>query len=350
MVPARERTLPKTNLAGWIDLLLRSGEVIAPAPVEGGEVMYLPVASGDDVVWEFENALAPPRQFVAPQTDPLFVISRDGDGHHVTPWPEARPRILLNLRSCDATGIEFMAGAARQDLPDDVFLRRLDATTVITLACTKPCASGFCICSGAGPFLRRGFDLQLTDLGDRLLAEPGSDKGEALLQQAGQLFAVATREDLELRVALEEAAKAGFGDQTCHFASAMRRVSTGRVPDALWQSMSEWCFECGGCTLVCPTCTCFSLKDQPCEEGWTRCQLRDSCQYAAFTLEASGHNPRPRRADRMKRRFFHKVSAQYYQRDGMVGCVGCGRCITVCLGTTDMPAVVAAIRQGVWHG
>jgi ferredoxin len=52
----------------------------------------------------------------------------------------------------------------------------------------------------------------------------------------------------------------------------------------------------------------------------------------------------------MRRRFFHKVSAQYYVRDGMTGCVGCGRCIKVCLGATDMPAVVAAIRKGAWHG
>jgi len=63
-----------------------------------------------------------------------------------------------------------------------------------------------------------------------------------------------------------------------------------------------------------------------------------------------GHNPRSHRKDRVKRRFYHKVSAQYYVRDKSVGCVGCGRCVTVCLGTTDMPAVVAAIRKGVWHG
>jgi formate hydrogenlyase subunit 6/NADH:ubiquinone oxidoreductase subunit I len=84
--------------------------------------------------------------------------------------------------------------------------------------------------------------------------------------------------------------------------------------------------------------------------GWTRCRTWDSCQYPAFTLEASGHNPRPKKGDRVRRRFFHKVSAQYFQRDGDVGCVGCGRCVQVCLGTADMPAVVAAIRKGEWHG
>ena len=129
----------------------------------------------------------------------------------------------------------------------------------------------------------------------------------------------------------------------------MRRISTRRVDDALWDEMSEWCLECGGCNFICPTCYCFSVRDRGGDGTWTRCRTWDSCQYAAFTLEASGHNPRAQHGERMKRRFFHKVSAQYYVRDGMAGCVGCGRCIKVCLGATDMPAVVAAIRKRAWH-
>jgi len=42
----------------------------------------------------------------------------------------------------------------------------------------------------------------------------------------------------------------------------MRRISTGRVPDALWDKMSNWCLECGGCNMICPTCYCFSVKDR----------------------------------------------------------------------------------------
>jgi ferredoxin len=121
------------------------------------------------------------------------------------------------------------------------------------------------------------------------------------------------------------------------------------VQDALWEKMSDSCLECGGCNMVCPTCYCFSVKDLGQDGSWIRCRMWDSCQYAAFTLEASGHNPRAHRKERMKRRFFHKVSAQYCQRDGTVGCVGCGRCIKVCLGATNMPAVVGAIRKGKWN-
>ena len=130
----------------------------------------------------------------------------------------------------------------------------------------------------------------------------------------------------------------------------MRRVSTGRVAATLWEDVADRCLECGACNFVCPTCYCFSVKDQRRDGHWVRCKTWDSCQYGACTLEASGDNPRVRVRDRVNRRFFHKLSAQYYRRDGAVGCVGCGRCIKVCFGATDMPAVVAAVRKGAWHG
>jgi ferredoxin len=213
------------------------------------------------------------------------------------------------------------------------------------------------VCCDAGPFLKGGFDLQLTDLGEALLAEVGTPKGSRLLELGDGLFRPATEGEMGRRRELEVKALRNFGQETCHFGSAMRRISTRRVEEALWEAMGPWCMECGGCNLACPTCYCFSVKDRlevgrggSQDSAWTRCRIWDSCQYSAFALEASGHNPRERKTERMKRRFHHKVSAQYYQKDGALGCVGCGRCVQVCMGTTDMPAVVAAIRKGRWEG
>ena len=126
--------------------------------------------------------------------------------------------------------------------------------------------------------------------------------------------------------------------------------SAGGWPAARWADVGEWCLVCRGCSFICPTCSGSGVRDVRGGGSWRRCRVWDCCQYAAFTLEASGHNPRKRQGDRVRRRFFHKVSAHYFQRDGDVGCVGCGRCITVCLGTADMPAVVEALRKGEWHG
>jgi sulfhydrogenase subunit beta (sulfur reductase) len=341
--------IPKRDTGRWIGKLLESAEVIAPVRGPCGDVIFSTINSPADVLWDFENPLHPPKQFVLPQTDPLVTIKRTGNRHDVEPVYDDAPRFLFNIRSCDARGISFLTRMQEADPADDSYLRRVHNLTIISLSCATPCPLGFCVCSDSGPFLRQGYDVQLTDLGGSYLAEIGTEKGEAAVSGVEAIFRKASDAEMAERQRVEAEARKHFGQETCHFASAMRRISTGRVPDALWEKMGDWCLECGGCNLICPTCYCFSVKDLACNGGWTRCRLWDSCQYPAFTLEASGHNPRENRKDRMKRRFFHKVSAQYYLRDGMVGCVGCGRCVKVCLGTTHMPAVVAAVRKGEWH-
>ena len=343
------RTIARADLDAWVTRLLEQAEVIAPVKGQGGDEVFASVTAPEEVLWSFRNPLLPPKQLLLPQTDTLAQIRR-ADGHYqIAAPPPPRPRILLNVRSCDAVGLAFLRQMHEQDLPDQSVLRRYDALTVVSLACGEPCPLGFCVCCDAGPFLEDDFDLQLTDLGERIHAEPGSPRGQALLDLAPELFRPAAAADAEQRAALEQQSLAAFGKETCHFGAAMRRISTRRVAEELWAAMSPWCLECGGCNHACPTCYCFSVADRTEDGCTTRCRLWDSCQYAEFTLEASGHNPRKNPADRMKRRFYHKVSAQYFQRDGRVGCVGCGRCVQVCMGTTDMPAVVGAIRRGGWE-
>jgi len=345
----RVLAIRKDDIAGWLAKLLAKGEVIAPTAGPCGEVTFSVIHSREEVLWAFGNSLSPPKEFVLPQTEPIVQIRRNGQRTEVAPVYDDTPRILLNIRPCDAKGIAFLTKMHEMEPADASYLRRAANLTVISLACNVPCESGFCICSDSGPFPTAGHDIQLTDLGEKYLAEIDSEKGTAAISDAENLFLPATEDDVARRNDLEREAKRCFGEETCHFASAMRRISTRRVDDALWDQMSDWCLECGGCNFICPTCYCFSVSDRGGDGTWTRCRMWDSCQYAAFTLEASGHNPRERHGDRVKRRFFHKVSAQYYLRDGMTGCVGCGRCIKVCLGATDMPAVVAAIRDRAWH-
>ena len=135
---------------------------------------------------------------------------------------------------------------------------------------------------------------------------------------------------------------------TAYLAKAVIAITNHRVDEALWEEMGKECFSCGGCTHVCPCCTCFDVMDQvAADQIGLRFRCWDSCQYAGFTREASGHNPRAKTKERVKRRFYHKLSFAYIQQDGHPGCVGCGRCLTVCqaFGLLDMAAVVKRIRR-----
>jgi sulfhydrogenase subunit beta (sulfur reductase) len=358
-VPDRTvRVIARQDLDGWVERLLEYAEVVAPVRAAQGDTLFATIASPAEVLWQFENPLLPPKSVLLPQTEHLARIRRRNGHHEVEPAPAPGPRVLLNARSCDTTALAYLRRMLTEEPADTAVMRRADTLAVVTLACHRPCSHGFCTCCDAGPFLREDYDLQLTDLGASLFVEVGSEKGQALLDLAPSLFRAASAAAVEARARTEDLARASLGEETCHFGSAMRRISTNRVPDALWEAMSPWCLECGGCTLACPTCYCFSVGDHTEADGtdgegedgtcWVRCRTWDSCQYSAFTLEASGHNPRPLHRDRIKRRFFHKTSAQYMKRDGRLGCVGCGRCVKVCMGTTDMPAVVHAVRKGTW--
>ena len=201
------RTISKGDLAAWLAALMRRAEVIAPVADHGGDVSFAPISSPEQVVFEFGNTLYPPKGYVLPQVDPLVAIERGDRGYQIRRVLDVRPRVLFNVRSCDAAGIAFLKRVHASDLPDGGFLARTETLTVVTLACTVPCEHGFCTCSNAGPFLADGYDLQLTDLGDRLLAEPGSEAGAALLAEAENLFRPVVSEETCLRLELEEGAK-----------------------------------------------------------------------------------------------------------------------------------------------
>jgi sulfhydrogenase subunit beta (sulfur reductase) len=345
------RILEKAELHSWVSDLLAHGEVIAPVRGPAGDEVFASVAAPGEILWDFENPILPPKGFLLPQVETLARIRKENGSHRVEAPRDEGPRVLFNVRNCDVAGLAFLEEMHRRDLPDESALRRASELTLVSLACTTPCPPGFCVCCDAGPFLKDRFDLQLTDLGDVLWVDVGSGKGQALLDPSPGLFREPTVAEAGRRQSAEKDAFARFGDETCHFGSAMRKISTQRVAEGLWEAMAPWCLECGGCNFACPTCYCFSISDrEDGDGGWIRSRLWDSCQFPAFTMEAAGHNPRGAQEERMKRRFHHKVSAQYFKRDGRVGCVGCGRCIKVCMGTTDMPAVVEAVRKGVWAG
>jgi heterodisulfide reductase subunit C len=128
-------------------------------------------------------------------------------------------------------------------------------------------------------------------------------------------------------------------------ATGIRKVTARKVAEEIWRRMAARCIECGGCSFVCPMCTCFDVADlQESGDCGRRERSWDCCQYAGYSREASGFNPRPDKTSRFKRRFHHKLSYFNLLADGVHGCVGCGRCVQTCFGEVDMPAVVNAIR------
>jgi ferredoxin len=133
---------------------------------------------------------------------------------------------------------------------------------------------------------------------------------------------------------------------TSWFSAAVKDVSRGEILEKTWEEIGNRCLECGGCTYVCPACTCFTVSDrQVGPNDVERVRIWDSCALGGFTRMAGGFNPRRAVHDRRNRRFFRKLAHYFIQRELSMACVGCGRCAAVCHGDIGMPTVVEMVRR-----
>jgi sulfhydrogenase subunit beta (sulfur reductase) len=344
--------LPKADLNRWLEMMHKGYEVFAPSR-NHQEIFFSPISAQPEPELDLLTGTAvlpylPPKDIVFPQAEVMFTFSRKGEAFDLAvPENKLGSSVLLGIRACDTTGIRWMDKFYLGNFRDDYYSRRRDNIVLVTLACNQPVKNCFCVCCEGGPFLnpeRDEFDLQLVDLQESYLVECNSPKGKTLIDLKPELFHKADPSAKVLRDQLEETSRRSFlTDPTSYMSFAIRRITENSVPPEVWTELGERCFDDGGCTFVCPCCSCFGVGYLAGGDKGCHYRFWDSCDYSGFTREVSGHNPRGDKGERFKRRFYHKLSYQYVKRDGRIGCVGCGRCITACPGEVGMPAVVERI-------
>ena len=338
------RILPKDNLNEFVKRLGKAGQVYGPVQQGEDDFSFEPVSSADEIAWHYINTAIPAKKLLLPQTEPLFQFSTSGPAE-LKPIYDTEKRILFGVRSCDVSAIAYLDKVFADDYPDIYYLSRRQNLTIISLTCQRPGNSCFCICADCGPFLERGFDVQMTDLGDKFLLEVATEKGKELMAGMNDLLSDSSSLDVERRNELARATEDKFLDTTTYFSQAVRKITTEKVPKDIWVELGDKCLACGGCSYVCPTCSCFNVVDHIEDGVGIRSRRWDSCALAGFTRMAGGHNPRREKQDRRNRRFYHKLSYYYVEIMGRHGCVGCGRCIDVCLGDIGMSKVVHMIKK-----
>ena len=178
---------------------------------------------------------------------------------------------------------------------------------------------------GGGPFLRAGSDLFFVDLGEAYLVELLTDKGIAF--QKNPFLKEAHPKDLTLVKELEEKAFEKVG-LPIPIDGIEKRLDL-MTESSFWDRVHEGCIGCRVCTYLCPTCHCFDIVDEGDSQRGQRVRNWDSCLSPLYSLETSGHNPRPTGRERTRQRLMHKFN--YFPKTfDQVACVGCGRCILYC--------------------
>ncbi|MBL7076540.1 MAG: 4Fe-4S dicluster domain-containing protein [Kiritimatiellae bacterium] len=268
-----------------------------------------------------------------------------------SPLPEMRERIVIGVKNCDLSALKIHDYVFLECEPRDPFYAQArEKTVIISCDCTDARESCFCPAVDEQPYARAGFDINLSPIGDGFIVEPGSEKGEALLDRAGDMLSPVSQDDLSKRDANRYAVTRRVAEQ-----AEGRGLTTGADLQAavrasedadMWDVFARDCVECGACNFVCCTCHCFLLADGSSPAGGdSRVKKWDSCLYHNFARVAGGANPRKHRADRLFNRFDKKF-VFFPEVLGRYACDGCGRCAEACTGKIDIRDVLKKALDG----
>ncbi|MEW5795324.1 MAG: 4Fe-4S dicluster domain-containing protein [Candidatus Zixiibacteriota bacterium] len=282
----------------------------------------------------------------------LWSATKNERGFEVkAPSENGKPKVaLLGVRPCELKALAIHDQILTGGEFEDPFYRKIRSEAlIIAVNCARPGGTCFCASVGTGPKAYAGFDLALTEVfhdgTHGLIVEIGSKRGEKL----------AAGLDLPPATEAETAAAQQTSDQA---AKAMgRRLDTNQLKERLyanfdntnWDKIAERCLTCGNCTMVCPTCFCVNIQDTTDLTGTQAERERrwDSCYSVNFSY-IHGGSIRTSPYARYRQWLMHKL-AYWQDQFGVIGCVGCGRCITWCPVGIDITEEAAVLTTEDRH-
>ena len=300
-----------------------------------GEVNYAVWGEGKEVSLETLKTVKSPKNAFFPQTENMMKFKTEGKNIEVVDVREKlaekideRPLVMFGVKACDYKAIEVLDKVFLAEPVDTYYQMRREATTIVTLACSKPDESCFCKAFGIDATAPQGDVTTWLD-NEYLYWQANTEKGEALTALVKELFV----EGGEVEVATQQEATKVIMEKLPFSNLDLAKFTPENLNELFnakeWNEMSEACLGCGTCTFVCPTCQCFDIRDIKTSEGVLRYRCWDSCMYSDFTLMAHG-NSRTTQMQRFRQRFMHKLVYYPSQNDGLYSCVGCGRCVNKC--------------------
>ncbi len=337
-----EFIVKENALKDFFKALTEGGQRRLLAPVKVGDKLQMADIAPEDVSLDFTNTHQSPKSAFFPQTEKMMAFHKDvtkSDAFVYKPLglDDVKPMVLFGLRPCDAKGLVVSNLVFQNNrFTDPYWKSKYEAAIKIGLACERPPSPNcFCTAVGGSPFGEEGLDaLAVISDGDLAIKTITVEGEEFLKNLAGLESGQVAAEMAEKKKAAEERLP-GPIDQA--------KVAAGEILEIYnqphWKDTADRCLNCGICTFVCPTCHCFDIQDEQNEKGGVRMRNWDTCMSWLYTVHGTGHNPRPTKTERMRQRFMHKLKYIPMKQEGNCGCIGCGRCVTLCPVNIDIREV-----------
>ncbi|MCM0083609.1 4Fe-4S dicluster domain-containing protein [Geomonas sp. Red32] len=321
--------LKESLLGEFLETLRLFGELAGPTLSVQGVTVLAPVTDPSLLLLDYKRTQIPPKKYLLPFREKVISFSKGG--YHNGGDEPART-VLFAIHPCDLEGIAYLDRVFLADPADPGYARRRSGLTLVGISCEP---DDFCFCSGTGEaapcdlFLNRaegGFEVTLsTARGEEIAAAArgcltafdSASKGKKSplppLRKGGDVVPAVRPQGLKRATLVP-----GSVDPELRFSG-----------HPLWEEFARRCVGCGACSVCCPTCYCFDLREYPeLTGGHRRMREWDNCLFKNHG-EVAGGNFRPERLDRLRYRFLHKFCG-FSPLEGMSSCVGCGRCRQFC--------------------
>jgi len=284
------------------------------------------------------RTIIPAKKFIFP---PQHTILKFTDNE----WNEKeydKKKVIFGIHPCGIHGLNIYHKFYTRLYPDPYYLKWRNSTLIVALSCIP---DEYCFCNETGTHtVSEGFDLFVTDLDEFFLVWIGSPKGDEAIHKLNELFEEVTQKDLDKYIAWRKKRDKMY--KLDIDLEGMPEIVTFSFESDIWDKIGKACLSCGTCTMVCPTCTCFDMKDEYnlTEEELDRKRHWYSCVFREYSMVAGNHNFREARSERLKLWYTHKLVG-FMSEYGNPSCVGCGRCITSCPVDINVYSVVKALTK-----
>jgi len=331
--------LAKDDLGKFLDILKKDHRIVAPVQKEN-QFVFAEVDSLEEVALEHIPTILPPKKCFFPQKEKLGTFSMGETGFDDTSI-EMAPTVIFAAHTCDIDGLECLDAVFHADPADPYYTKRKKSITVIGYECMFPCDKNATCVTMDTHNPKAGYDIMMTDAGDRYILHVNSHKGDALIDD----YVIFKRYDndkaktelKELRVRktdkFDVKLNVNFKD--------LPGVFEENYDSKVWEGVGERCVSCGNCTAVCPTCYCFDILDDVKLDisGGERKRVWDSCQLEEFATVAGNENFREERSSRQRHRYYRKFSYPV-KKFNKFFCTGCGRCTRTCMADISLVETV----------
>ncbi len=340
------RILKKNDLRTLYGLLADGNRIVGPIKKtddKDGRAVYAfdELSDLSQIRLDYTTTKMSAKKFFMPFREVMASFRMKGKG-----WDKSieynmfSPLVFFGMHACDINALNRLDKVLLgSHYPMPYYAAKRMNMFIVGIDCI-PQPHCFCRSMGADTALH-GFDLFLTDLGDRYFVEILSDTAYNYLKQITDREPDEQDHERYMKTASERnrlfAAHVDTTDLT--------KILDMEFQSEVWNKWGDQCLSCGTCANVCPTCYCYGVEESPSLDllQAEKTKFLYSCNLIDFAEVAGGHNFRPESHTRLKYRYYHKHRGFVEAYEESL-CVGCGRCGEACLADITVPEVIASVR------